>query len=60
MKTYKLTFAIARRFAVGFDLASPTLNKCLCLDINIGCFIIRYWGKGNNLIGFKNYWVNDM
>lgn len=59
LKTYKLTFAIVRHFTLGFSIASPTLNECLHLEINLGCFLVRYWGKGESLIGFKNYWIKQ-
>lgn len=57
-KTHKISFCIVRHFAIGFTIYSPTLNR-ICFEINLGCFMIRVWSKGEGLIGFKNYWIKQ-
>jgi len=57
MVTYKITLALVRSFGLGFKIHSPKLNG-ISFEIQIACFIFRFWGKGFKFITIKNYW-ND-
>ena len=48
-------FSICRSFAIGFDIASPTLNG-LHIEFRFAIFIARFWSRGEKLIKFNNYW----
>ena len=55
IKTYKITFKLIRSFGLGFQIYSPKLNG-LCFDITLGCFVIAFWNRGKELVGFQSYW----
>jgi len=57
MATYKITLALVRSFGLGFKIHSPKLNG-ISFEIQIACFIFRFWGKGFRFITIKNYWDN--
>jgi hypothetical protein len=55
MKQGKINLYMARSFSVGFTVHSPTLNG-VCFEIFLGCFGVRFWGKGETLLSVNNYW----
>lgn len=55
MKTPKITISLLRSFSLGFVIASPKLNG-LCFHVDVACFRLMVWNRGNVLFGFRNYW----
>jgi len=58
MNTHKITFKLVRSFGIGFTIYSPTLNG-ICFEIDLACFSMTIWGKGEELIGFESYWERE-
>ena len=50
-----INIKLCRSFAIGFEIHSPKLNG-LSVEVYLGCFRIGVWGRGEEVIGFNNYW----
>ena len=55
MEIPKIALSLVRHFSVGFTIAAPKLNG-LCFHVNVACFQLAFWNRGNTLFGFRNYW----
>jgi len=55
MKTYKITLALVRSFGIGFTIHSLKANG-ISFELQIACFLFRFWAKGKGFIAFVNYW----
>ena len=55
MRTAKITVKLVRAFSVGCTIFSPTLNG-FCVEINLACFSLLLWSKGEQLFAAHNHW----
>lgn len=55
MTTYKVHFKLIRILGLGFAIYDPRING-FCITIDILCFELQLWNRGNKWIGFSNYW----
>tara|TARA_R110002111_G_scaffold44030_1_gene80233 strand:+ start:2144 stop:2323 length:180 start_codon:yes stop_codon:yes gene_type:complete len=58
MEIGKIQLKIVRSFSLGFCIHSPKLNG-VCFDLYLGCVHLCYWGKGNTLFTYNNFWVKQ-
>jgi len=56
MKTYKITLKLVRSFSLGFTVMSPKLNG-FCMTIDVACFSLQLWSRGEDLFTMSNYWA---
>ena len=56
MKSHKITLKLVRSFALGIVIFSPKLNG-FCFEIQVACFHLNIWNRGQGLFGFENYWA---
>lgn len=55
MNTSKITLALVRSFAIGFEIHSPKLNG-FSVEFNFACFTLQLWSRGKKWFNLKNYW----
>ena len=56
MKKYKITLKLVRSFSFGFTVMSLKLNG-FCMTIDIACFSLQLWSRGEGLFTTANYWT---
>jgi len=54
----KIQILLLRSFGLGVTILSPKYNG-LSIWVRIGCIEINFWSRGEEWIGFDNYWNYD-
>lgn len=59
MRRHKITLKLVRSFSLGFTVMSPKFNG-FCMTIDVACFSLQLWNRGEGLLSMANYWEGQL